>query len=259
VTDRLAGRVALITGGLGGLGMAQAQLFAAEGALVVVADVRAPDGELALLRGGAVFVELDVTSEESWAAVSALVTREYGRLDIVSNTAGVARIASLRRETAASYLATIAVNQLGVLLGMQAGAALMSEGGSIINIASVAGLTGQRYASAYVSSKYAVRGLTKVAALELAPAGIRVNAILPGIVDTDMVRVGGVQLEELDGYVPMGRVAQPEDIARVALFLASDDAAYLTGTEIVVDGGVTSKSQILGEHHDVSSVGRARA
>jgi 3alpha(or 20beta)-hydroxysteroid dehydrogenase len=247
--NELDGKVALISGGGRGRGQgaAEGRLLAAHGATVVLADVLDEEGEqTAGSIDGAEYAHLDVTSEAAWDAVVADVVARHGRLDVVVNNAGIARMARLVNATMADWDTTIAVNQTGVFLGMRAGARAMIEagnGGSIVNISSVAGLQGLFGSTAYTASKWAVRGITKVAAKELGRHGIRVNSIHPGFIETDMLAQGGFdedpeQREKMARSVPLRRVGQPADIANMVLFLATDASSYCTGQEFVVDGGM---------------------
>ncbi|HZT64190.1 MAG TPA: glucose 1-dehydrogenase [Acidimicrobiales bacterium] len=244
---RLEGKVALISGGARGMGAAEARLFAAEGASVVVGDVLATEGrQLAESLGGAGgFVDLDVTDESSWDAAVGSTVERHGRLDVLVNNAGILEVAPISGLSAEGYMKLVQVNQLGVFLGMKAVAAPMQAGGggSIINISSVAGLIGAVGHVAYASTKWAVRGMTKTAAIELGPAGIRVNSIHPGIVETPMLdayRNLGVDPQMLVANLPIRRLATSEDVAQLALYLASDESGYSTGSEFVVDGGMTA-------------------
>ena len=244
--QELAGRVALISGAgrTRGQGAAEGRLLAAHGAKVVLADVVDEEGErTAGDIEGAEYAHLDVTSEADWDAVVADIVGRYGRLDVLVNNAGIARMARLVNVPTADWDQTIAVNQTGVFFGMRAGARAMIEagnGGSIVNISSVAGMEGLFGSTAYAASKWAVRGITKVAAKELGRHGIRVNSIHPGYIETDMLAQGGFDenREKLARRVPLGRIGRPEDIANTVLFLASDAASYVTGQEFVVDGGI---------------------
>jgi len=247
---RLEGRVALITGAARGMGAAEARLFAAEGARVAVCDVA--DAEAKAVAEGigeaALFQHLDVTREEEWEAAVAGTLRAFGRLDVLVNNAGIAESAPLAEMTLESYRRVIDVNQTGVFLGMKAVIEPMSAagGGSILNVSSIDGMVGMNNLMGYVASKWAVRGMTKAAAMELAPRRIRVNSIHPGFIHTGMGVPDGVDPSEihalLDAYTarmaPLGRSGTPEDIARLALFLASDESAYSTGSEFVADGGL---------------------
>ena len=241
---RLDGKTVLISGGARGQGAAEGELFAAEGAAVYLTDVLASEGAATASAIGATFVEHDVTDADGWAAVTKQIVADHGRLDVLVNNAGIFRIAGLADTDRSLWDTMIAINQTGVYLGMAAAAPIMIEqgSGSIINISSIAGLRGAGMAFAYGASKWAVRGMTKSAAQELAPHGIRVNSIHPGIIDTPMAdefdRAGVRQV--VDERIPMGHEAGPGEVAKLALFLASDDSAYCTGSEFVVDGGVTA-------------------
>jgi 3alpha(or 20beta)-hydroxysteroid dehydrogenase len=235
---KLDGRVALITGGARGQGAAEAALFAAEGARVVITDVLVDEGAKTAADVGATFLEHDVTSQDQWRAVVARVLEEHGRLDVLVNNAGILHWATMTETPLAVWERVIAVNQTGVFLGMQAAAAPMTAqgSGSIVNIASVGGLRGGSPCFAYASTKWAVRGMTRGAAQELGRSGVRVNAILPGIIDTPMM--GDHDLDAMGrSMVPLGRPAQPEEVAKLALWLASDDSAYANGADFVLDGG----------------------
>jgi 3alpha(or 20beta)-hydroxysteroid dehydrogenase len=246
MTDRLQGKVALISGGARGMGGAEARLFASEGAKVVIGDVLVDEGKaLADELGDAVrFVELDVTSETSWEAAVAAATTEFGRLDVLVNNAGIWKIMPIAMMSTEDFMDVVKVNQLGVFLGMKSAIPAMSvNGGSMVNISSVAGLTGAIGQVAYGASKWAVRGMTKTAAIELAGIGIRVNSVHPGLIDTQMlqtVRDWGVEAEALLSSVPQGRFGTAEDVASLVLFLASDESAHCTGGEFTVDGGLTA-------------------
>ena len=243
---KLEGKVALITGAARGQGEAEARLFAAEGATVVMTDVLdAQASEVARSIGPAAsYHRLDVTEEAGWKHITDDIRSRHGKLDVLVNNAGVLRLGPLEHTTLEDYLAVIRVNQVGVFLGMRAAIPLMKAAGvgSIINVSSIDGLVGMTYGTGYVASKFAVRGMTKVAALELGRERIRVNSVHPGGIDTAMVRGDGSR--ETSGQpfsnVPLGRIGAPEDIARMALFLASDDSAYCTGSEFIADGGLTA-------------------
>lgn len=245
---RLDGKVALITGGARGQGAAAARRFVAEGARVVIADVASEDGKALAdeLGAAAAYQELDVSDEDSWSAAVERVSTDFGRIDVLLNNAGVLHFAPLVQTTLADYQRVININQVGTFLGMRSIVDLMaaSGGGSIINVSSVEGLAGVSYVTAYTASKFAIRGMTKVAALELGEKGIRVNSIHPGMIDTKMVRDaaggGDVDVTPVGKKVALGRVGQPEEIAGVALFLASDDSSYCTGGEFIADGGATA-------------------
>jgi 3alpha(or 20beta)-hydroxysteroid dehydrogenase len=227
------------------MGAAESRLFVAEGARVIIADVLTEDGELLAkdLGDAARFVTLDVTDEGAWSRGAAFVTATFGRLDILVNNAGVASLSPIVHTSTEEYLRIVNVNQLGVFLGMRTAIPLLSGSGraSIINISSIEGIGGTAMAIAYTASKFAVRGMTKVAALELAPVGIRVNSIHPGGVRTPMVdSLPGDLAALVEPSIPMKRLGTAEEIASLALFLASDESSYCTGSEFVADGGVTA-------------------
>jgi 3alpha(or 20beta)-hydroxysteroid dehydrogenase len=249
---RLEGKVALISGAARGLGQAAARLFEAEGAKVVIGDLRDAEGEAAAkeIGAGAIFQHLDVTSEQDWAAAVAATTGAFGRLDVLLNNAGIAEAAPLAEMTLESWRRVIDVNQTGVFLGMRAVIDAMTDsgGGSIVNVSSIDGMIGMDGIISYVASKWAVRGMTKTAARELAQRGIRVNSIHPGFVPTQLAIEEESLLEPIQGLIrahaerlaPMGRAGKPEEIARLALFLASDESSYSTGSEFVADGGLVT-------------------
>ncbi len=250
---KLEGRVALITGGARGQGEAEARLFVAEGARVVIADVLDAEAErLARALGPAArAVHLDVTQPGEWARVVAGVAAGEGRLDVLLNNAGIFRGGFIHAMALEDYRAVVEVNQVGCFLGMQACHALMKAGGggSIVNISSVAGRKGVPGAVAYGASKWAIRGMTKTAALEFARAKIRVNAICPGSILTPMIaptEFPGVDQQAFWSSLPIPRAGEAEEVAKVALFLACDDSAYVTGAELVVDGGETAGRMVEG-------------
>ena len=241
---RLEGKTALITGGARGQGAAEATLFAAEGANVVLTDVLDVDGERTADAIGADYLHHDVTSEQEWAAAVAHAVALHGGIDVLINNAGIYAQTTLVGSELEEYRRVIEVNQIGVYLGMREVAPVMIErgGGSIINISSVGGMRGGGGGFAYTASKWAVRGMTKSAAVRLGPHGIRVNSIHPGLIDTPMLgdtRMANPDtLAQMLGQIPLGRIAQPGEVAKLALFLASDDSAYSTGSEFLVDGGL---------------------
>ncbi|MDA1001986.1 MAG: glucose 1-dehydrogenase [Chloroflexi bacterium] len=243
---RLDGKIALITGGARGQGAAEGTLFAAEGATVVLTDVLDEDGERTASAIDARYLHHDVTSEARWRAVVYEVVGWFGRVDVLINNAGIYHAAGLMAATEADYRRVIDINQVGVFLGMQAVARPMIEqrSGSIVNISSIAGLRGGGGSIAYTASKWAVRGMTKSAAVQLAPHGIRVNSIHPGLIETAMLhQLPGIDAGHMEPWlarIPMGRVAEADEVAKLALFLASDDSSYSTGSEFVIDGGMTA-------------------
>jgi 3alpha(or 20beta)-hydroxysteroid dehydrogenase len=239
--------VALISGGARGQGEAEARLFAAEGARVVLGDLLDDAGAAlaAELGSSAAYLHLDVTREADWRKAVATAQARFGRLDVLVNNAGILRPGPIETLPLADYEAVVRVNQLGCFLGMQAAipALRASGGGSIVNVSSIAGMRGRPGLVAYVASKWAIRGMTKTAALELGRDRIRVNAILPGAIDTPMI--GGGEFSAVDraahfARLPVARIGEPADVARLALFLASDESAYCTGAEFVIDGGATA-------------------
>jgi 3alpha(or 20beta)-hydroxysteroid dehydrogenase len=234
----------LITGGARGQGACEARLFAASGAKVLVADVLESDGRALVDEIGkaARFSWLDVTEPDDWSRATALMESEFGGLDVLVNNAGIVRIGALADMTLSDYRAVVDVNQVGCFLGMKAAIAPMTRagGGSIINISSVAGLKGVPGVMGYVASKWAIRGMTKAAALELGVHGIRVNSVHPGTIDTDMVN--GPEFANVDRAaffkdMPVPRIGVPHDVASIVAFLASDASGYCTGSEFLVDGG----------------------
>jgi 3alpha(or 20beta)-hydroxysteroid dehydrogenase len=245
-TGRLAGKVALITGAARGQGVVEAELFVAEGATVVLTDVLDEQGETAAAAIGdaASYQHLDVTDAEQWSLLTKQVVADHGRIDVLINNAGIFHFTPLLTATEAEFRRIIDINLVGVFLGMQAVARHMvsQKSGSIVNISSIAGMSGAAGFSAYNASKFAVRGMTKSAAKELAEHGIRVNSVHPGIIDTPMLetleRIG--VRDQMPARIPLGREAQPIEVARLVLFLASDESSYSTGSEFIVDGGMTA-------------------
>ena len=207
-----------------------------------VTDVLAEEGAKTEAEIGGTFVEHDVTDPAQWAALVTRVVDEHGRVDILINNAGILRWERMVDTPVESWNEVVAVNQTGVFLGMQAVSAPMiaQHSGAIVNISSVGGMRGASACFTYAATKWAVRGMTKGAAIELGPHGIKVNSIHPGIIDTPMM--GGHDLDSLASSigVPLGRHAQPEEVARLALWLVSDDNSYSTGAEFVIDGGQTA-------------------
>lgn len=241
---RLDGRVAVITGGARGQGAEEGRLFAAEGATVVLTDVLDDVGERTAAELGVSYAHLDVTSEAEWQSVVDDVIARHGGVDVLVNNAAIWFSSKIIATDTAAYQKLIDVNQKGVFLGMRTVAAPMSAAkrGSIINISSVAGHIGAPNQVAYSASKFAVRGMTKIAAKELGRYGVRVNSIHPGFIDTDMLaELPAMQRGEQSRMVravPLGRIGDALDIANLALFLASDESGYCSGQEFICDGGM---------------------
>jgi NAD(P)-dependent dehydrogenase (short-subunit alcohol dehydrogenase family) len=243
---RLVGRIALITGGARGQGAAHAQRLATEGAVVLIADVLDTEGsvtEMQLRAEGfdATYLHLDVSDPVSWRAAHDLISGRYGRLDILVNNAGIIHVAEIAYESLAAWNQLLAVNLTGAFLGLHTMLPLLRQGthAAVVNTSSIFGPSGAIGYAAYGASKAGLLGLTRTAALELAPDGIRVNALVPGGVSTPMTAVepqGGVVPE-----TPMGRRADATELAAAVAFLVSDDASFVTGTELVVDGGFSTR------------------
>ena len=242
--QRLAGKVAIVTGGAKGMGAATVRLFVEHGAKVVIGDIAEQEG-LALaeeLGEAAVFCRMDVTSEADWDKAVALAL-EFGPLNVLVNNAAVLHMASILDTTPEDFMRVVKVNQLSAFLGIRAAINPMKEagGGSIINISSIDGLHSAPGLSAYSSTKWALRGLTRATAIELGQYGIRCNTVHPGGIFTEMGGKGLISEEDMNNSVykefPIPRVGQPEEVANVTLFLATDEATYSTGSEFVADGG----------------------
>ena len=243
MTGRLAGKVALISGGARGQGEAEARLFVAEGAKVVIGDVLESEGKAVAddLGDDALFVPLDVTDQAAWAGAVAAAEERFGPITVLVNNAGILGFERVDKVKRADFDRIMQVNVTGVLLGIQAVTPSMTKagGGSIVNISSTSGLTGLPFVAAYSTSKWAVRGLTKCAAIDLGHKGIRVNSVHPGGVDTPMI-AGTTSDAPYYKRLPVPRIGVPDDVARTVLFLASDEASYIAGAELAVDGGATS-------------------
>lgn len=242
MTKRLEGKVAIVTGAARGQGADEARRFVAEGAKVVLTDLLPSGADVAAALGGAAhFVKHDVTSESDWRKVVEATLAKFGRIDILVNNAGIFTPAMLEDTTAESFDRHYRVNQYGPFLGMKAvlDAMKAAGGGSIVNISSVAGMRGFPGMIAYAGSKWALRGMTKCVAREVAPFRIRVNSIHPGLVDTPMLNDHDPEaLKQFEAAVPLGRMATTADVVEIVVFLASDLSSNMTGAEIVTDGGL---------------------
>ena len=248
---RLAGKVALITGGAHGMGAEEARLFAREGAKVAIADIREEDArkveaQIAETGGEAMVVLLDVSKEEQWERSVSAVVAQFGTLDILVNNAGISGSGETDHRSTEAWDRLMDINAKGVFLGMKHAIPEMEKagGGAIVNISSISGFVGQEAVHpGYNASKGAVRLVTKAAAVQHAKSGIRVNSVHPGIMPPMLTsfKRGDANREALMQAVPMGREGQPIEVANAVLFLASDEASYITGTELVVDGGFTAK------------------
>ena len=248
---RLEGKVALISGGARGMGATEAKMFAREGAKVVIGDVleeegRQTEAEINETGGECLFVKLDVTSEAEWQMAVATAVARFGKLDILVNNAGIFRGNRVEDTTSEELDQVMDINAKGVFLGTKHSIPEMRKagGGSIVNISSVAGLVGNPYSSAYNASKGAVRLLTKSAAIQYAKDGIRANSIHPGVIVTPMTQdvVNDPSFREFRlAANPISRLGQPADIAYGALYLASDESSFVTGSELVIDGGWTAQ------------------
>ena len=250
---RMDDKVALISGGARGMGASEARLFAREGAAVVIGDILDEDGEataasIAADGGRCRYVHLDVTQEADWQAAVAVAVSQFGSLDVLVNNAGIGSNSfQIHEEPVEMWDRTIDVNLKGVFLGTRTAVPAMLEagGGSIINISSQLGIVGVPYnGSAYQTSKGGVRIFTKAAALQYANRGIRVNSVHPGPIVTEMTRAGRDDPERLSimmARIPMGRYGEAEEVANAVLYLASDESSFVTGSEVVVDGGWTAQ------------------
>ena len=232
MADRVAGRIVVVTGAAQGQGAAEAAALAAEGAEVVAVDLAAPDG------GERIHARaLDVADPDGWAALAAWVGERFGRVDGLINNAGVTSRVRIGDVELADWNRVLAVNVTGPMLGIQALLPLMGEGASIVNVGSVAGLTGH-YTAAYTTSKWALRGLTQSCAMQLGERGIRVNAVHPGYIETPMVaNAPAAFLDANTAVTPLARPGRPEEVAALMVFLMAEESSYITGAEIPVDGG----------------------
>lgn len=243
--DRLKGKVAIVTGAAQGMGASHARVFIREGAKVVLTDLNEDKG-LALaseLGKNALFVKQDVTSESDWAEVVKATEEQFGLVDILVNNAGITMSKSLLDTSLEDYRRILDINQVSVFLGMKTVVPSMKKagGGSIVNVSSINGLVGG--AIGYTDSKFAVRGITKAAALECAADGIRVNSVHPGVIETPMIMQSDTKaaVEAFAKHIPLKRLAKSEEVSSLVLYLASDESSYSTGSEFVVDGGITAQ------------------
>ena len=240
----LAEKVAIITGGARGMGESHVRRFIEEGAQVVFTDINTAAGEALAeeLGENAVFVKHDVTDADGWKAVVDQAESAFGPVNVLVNNAGISMSKTIFEMTEEEYRKIIDINQVSVFLGIKAVLPSMqkAEGGSIVNISSMNGIVGG--APGYTDSKFAVRGLTKAAAIQLGGLGIRVNSVHPGVIETPMVSEGDAveQIREFAKQIPMKRTAQSEEVTNMVAFLASDEASYSTGSEFIIDGGLTA-------------------
>lgn len=250
--ERVAGKIAIVTGGGKGIGHAVAKMLAEEGAQVAVTDIdeaagRATVDSLTESGHAAAFFEHNVASEEDWERVVEEVQDTFGVPDVLVNNAGIYRIEPIDETTVEDWRQLMDVNVTGVFLGMKHCTPLMREQGqgSVINLSSVAGLVGVPGHACYGASKGAVRTMTKDAAIELAEAGVRVNSVHPAYIDTQMADYGaetqGASKEELDAMHPVGHMGEPDDVAYAVVYLASEESKFMTGAELVIDGGFTAQ------------------
>lgn len=239
---RLEGKVAIVTGAARGMGETHVRAFVEEGAKVVFTDILEEEGKNLQKELGdqTLFLVHDVREASAWEQVVEKTKETFGPVDILVNNAGISVAKSLFDMSEEEYRRIFEINQLSVFLGMKFVAPFMNKGGSIINISSINGLVGGSVG--YTDTKFAVRGMTKAASVELAHRGIRVNSVHPGVIETPMVTEGDAveQIKQFAQTIPMRRMAQPEEVTKMVVFLASDDASYSTGSEFIIDGGLTA-------------------
>jgi 3alpha(or 20beta)-hydroxysteroid dehydrogenase len=234
VTGRAEGKVVVITGGAGGQGAAEARALAAEGAAVHVTDIKDPVDPLP---DGVAFHRLDSSSAGDWRELARILREEHGRVDGLVNNAAATSRARLMDVELDDWRRILEIDVTGPLIGIQTLVPLMSEGGSIVNVCSLAALGGH-FTTSYTAAKWALRGLSRVASMELGPLGIRVNAIFPGYVESAMTATAAPSFRELSvKEIPMGRVGRPEDVAPLIVYLISEESSWVSGAEISIDGG----------------------
>jgi 3alpha(or 20beta)-hydroxysteroid dehydrogenase len=248
--NRLDGKRAIITGAAQGQGAAIARAFVAEGARIVIADIAEAEGQAladelnAETPDAAYFRRHDVSDEDSWKALVEEANERLGPVNVLVNNAGILRFGEVEKMELSEYMLIFNINQLGCFLGMKSVARTMRKngGGSIVNASSIEGLGGMAFCTAYAATKFAIRGMTKSAAMELGPKGIRVNSVHPGMIDTGMTRVhgGDAAMEYGATKVALKRVGVPADIAPAYVYLASDESSFVTGAELAIDGGATA-------------------
>lgn len=242
---RLEGKVAIITGSAQGMGAAHAKKFIEEGAKVVLTDLNEEKGKAfaAELGENAIFVKQNVANEEDWKNVVAKAEETFGSVNVLVNNAGITMAKSITDTSVEDYRKIVEINQVSVFLGIKSVVSSMEKAGqgTIVNISSLNGLVGG--AVGYTDTKFAVRGITKAAALELAPKNIRVNSVHPGVIATPMVVQEDTKaaVEAFSKMIPMGRVAEPEEVSNLVLYLASEESSYSTGSEFIVDGGMSAR------------------
>lgn len=242
--SQLKDKVAIITGGAAGMGESHVRLFLEKGAKVVLTDINAEKGQALAeeLGENALFIQHDVTDEAGWEKVVAEAEETFGPVNILVNNAGISPVLSVEHSSIEDYMNVVNINQVSVFLGMKHVVPSMKKAdhGSIINVSSINGLTGG--VIGYTDTKFAVRGMTKAAAKELAQYGIRVNSVHPGVINTPMVQESDAfdQIQAMVQTIPLRRMSEPNEISQLVLFLASDDSSYSTGSEFIADGGITA-------------------
>lgn len=243
--ERLLNKVAIVTGAAGGMGASHARKFVEEGAKVVLTDLNEQAGTALAneLGENAMFIKQDVTSQADWENVVSETEKAFGPVNILVNNAGISMNNSIEQTSLDQYLKIVNINQVSVFLGMKTVVSSMkkTENGSIVNISSMNGLVAG--AIGYTDTKFAVRGMTKAAAIDFSRYGIRVNSVHPGVIETPMITTGDAVevIKEFAKHIPLKRVAQSEEITNLVLFLASEESSYSTGSEFVADGGLTAQ------------------